>query len=165
MTNLDLAALSNPLRSSCFATEASREGRRMTAQKTARNRANQEARTAKGRTGIAKDTAKSRIFEIDLDELGRFLRRMHRYEPILSVARDLDVPEATVRNWLEKRCAPSGHHVLLILDRYGPAALAAMWPGVAPQWLDGSVIDAEAAALEAQRAEIEARLQALRATR
>ena len=45
---------------------------------------------------------------------------------------------------------------------YRVSALAAMWPGIAPQWLDESVRAARAAELELRLAETEAQLDALR---
>ena len=117
-------------------------------------------RNARNRTSAA---AKPPLPDIDLDGLNAFfVDREGSYETVYRVSVRTGLPEATVRNWWEKRNAPSLLHGFVIADVYGVGALAAMWPGIAPQWLSESVRAARAAELELRIREDKARLDALK---
>lgn len=88
---------------------------------------------------------------LDLAALAGFLRRRHPHCTAGYVAAATDIPEATVKDWLQLRCRPSARHLITLIAAapYGLALLEACWPD-APSAIRHA---AQAQTLEALRAE------------
>ena len=71
---------------------------------------------------------------LDLAALAGFLRRRHPQCTAGYVATATDIPEATVKDWLQLRCRPSTRHLLTLIAAapYGLALLEACWPDAPP---------------------------------
>lgn len=67
---------------------------------------------------------------LDMDALVRFLREAFPTATALNTECAAGVPAATVENWLRGRSTASGAHLGALATAFGPAFLAAAFPGV-----------------------------------
>lgn len=94
---------------------------------------------------------------VDLDGLTRFLRAQHPDKTHVHVSALTKLPADTVKKWLLGVAAPGGRAMLVLACVYGPEIMVAMLRDP-PAWLDAAARAAEQARLEAQVAQLQAKL-------
>lgn len=95
--------------------------------------------------------------EIDMGGLARFLRGRYPDKTAANVAADTRLPADTVKKWLALIAAPNGRAMLVLACVYGPEVLVALLRRP-PGWLVHSARAAEQARLEAELADLTAKL-------
>lgn len=90
----------------------------------------------------------------------QFLRSRHPAKTADNVAAETGIPFGTIAKWLERSSPPGTVAILRLAAAYGPEFLLAAYPK-APAWLDAAAraqrlaaLDAQLAALEAERSEL-----------
>lgn len=89
-----------------------------------------------------------------------FLRKRHPSKTAANVSAEAGLPTSTVAKWLEGAATPGLYAGLRLFDVYGPDLVAAAWPrqagflSTAARDAQREQIDAEIAALQAQRAKL-----------
>lgn len=94
------------------------------------------------------------------ERVAAFLRARHPHKTADYVACDVGISVSTVRKWIERSSAPAAAHFGLLVYAYGPAFLAAVYPGLS--WVETIMALSKREAAQAQLAEAEAQLDALR---
>lgn len=91
-----------------------------------------------------------------------FLRSRYPSKTAESVAADTGIGAETVKKWLDGSARPAWDSVFPLIFVYGPAFMAAVAPSQ-PRWLTDAYQREQLAALEAEQARIQSRIQALKA--
>ncbi|MGC5781624.1 hypothetical protein [Methylobacterium sp. NFXW15] len=99
--------------------------------------------------------------EIDMSGLVRFLRGRYPDKTAANVSADTRLPADTVKKWLGLVAAPNGRAMLVLACVYGPEVLVAVLRRP-PGWLVQSARMAEQVRLEAELAELTAKLARVR---
>lgn len=97
------------------------------------------------------------------DAVAEFLRARHPTKTAANVAADTGCTPAQVEKWLERASSPNGVALARLIHAYGPSFLSAVLPP--SDWLDDARNRQQEGELLAERAAIEARIQAFRAAR
>lgn len=105
-----------------------------------------------------------RFYQVDVQDLGLYLRRRHPMKCAENVGAAIGVQAATVRKWLSGEAAPGFAHTLRLIKAYGPEILAVML-GTAPDWLDDAVRAQRHAELAARREALTREMDDLRCGR
>lgn len=120
---------------------------------------------AAGKSGLDANRIRSRGDQkwsdrVGLDGIGTFLRTLYPEKTAANVAADTGLPVDSIKKWLNGEASPGFKATVVLIGVYGPGFVSAMFQG-APEWVERaaseerlSQIEAEIAALEAQRASI-----------